>query len=194
MSSPSLVLFDRPLLGASVLPPSPSRQWSDAEIDELCTQARREGAEQARQAAGQDLLDLRSEVQQLQQQTLTAIAHAAERLTEQVRDALPALALEVGRRLLAEYEPPAEVVERICRASLEELFPETRNLELVLSPRDAELLDRTAPGWTRDYENLKVVVDPTFEPGDCQVRSRFGIVDARRATRLRALEETLSAP
>lgn len=194
MSSPNLVLFDRPLLSASVLPPSTGRYWSDAEIDELCIQARREGAEQARQAAGQDLLELRSEVQQLQEQTLAAVAHAAERLAAQVRDALPALALEVGRRLLAEFEPPAEVVERICRTSLEELFPETRDLQLVLSARDAELLDRTAPAWRRDYENLTIVVDSALGPGDCLVRSRFGIVDARRATRLRALQETLSAP
>ena len=101
-------------------------------------------------------------------------------------------ALEIARRLLAGYEPPPEVVSRLCAEALEELFPERENLELVVSPRDAELLEKLRPEWQQRYPGLRVRSDVALTPGDCQVRSRFGLTDARLTTKLSALTHSLS--
>jgi flagellar assembly protein FliH len=113
-------------------------------------------------------------------------------LVAQLRDALPALALDISRRLLAGYEPPTEVVSRLCEEALAELFPERENLELAVSARDAALLEKIQPDWLSRYPGLRIRVESTLRPGDCQVRSRFGLTDARLQTKLTALERNLA--
>jgi flagellar assembly protein FliH len=44
------------------------------------------------------------------------------------------------------------------------------------------------------YPGLRIRPEPAFGPGDCQVRSRFGVTDARLQTKLTALEHSLSHP
>ena len=192
MSLSKLVVFDRPLLGANAVVRARTRQLSEAELAELREEARREGAEEARRFADAQTVEMRSEVQQLNESLFEALRQAETRLADQVRAALPGLAVEIGRRLLAGWEPPADVVARICRDALEELFPETAGLELVISARDAGLLEQLNPGWLAEYPGLKITTDAALHAGDCLVRSRFGVVDARGSTRLRALQENLA--
>lgn len=194
MSLSKLVIFDRPLTGATTVVRARQRAVTEAELQEIREQARREGAEDTRRFADAQMVEMRTEVQQLNESLFEALRQAESRLTEQVRNALPGLAVEIGRRLLAGWEPPPETVERICREALDELLPETTGLELVISGRDAELLERLNPGWLTEYPNLKVTADASLQPGDCLVRSRFGVVDARAGTRLRALQESLAHP
>jgi len=62
------------------------------------------------------------------------------RCWRQLRTALPDLALELARRLLA-LRAAARVAWRNCASkALEQLYPERDNLELSVSPRDAALL------------------------------------------------------
>jgi flagellar assembly protein FliH len=192
MSLSKLVVFDRPLLGASALSRARTRPCTEAEIAEVRETARREGADEARRFGDSQMVEMRLEVQQLSEGLIDALRLAEARLTEQARAALPALAVEIGRRLLAGWEPPPETVAKICHESLEELFPETTGLELVIAPRDAELLERLNPGWLAEYAGLKITADPLLHPGDCLVRSRFGVVDARAGTRLHALQDSLT--
>ncbi len=192
MSLSKLIVFDRPLQGATAVVRARARTLTEAELAELREQARREGAEDTRRFADSQMVEMRSEVQQLNESLFEALRQAETRLTEQVRAALPGLAVEIGRRLLAGWEPPIEVVAKVCREALDELFPETTGLELVLSARDAELLEKLNPGWLREFPGLKIVVDPNLHAGDCLVRSRFGVVDARGATRLNSLQDSLA--
>ena len=192
MSLSKLIVFDRPLQGATAVVRARARTLTEAELAELREQARREGAEDTRRFADSQMVEMRSEVQQLNESLFEALRQAETRLTEQVRAALPGLAVEIGRRLLAGWEPPIEVVAKVCREALDELFPETTGLKLVLSARDAELLEKLNPGWLREFPGLKIVVESNLHAGDCLVRSRFGVVDARGATRLNSLQDSLA--
>jgi flagellar assembly protein FliH len=192
MSLSKLVVFDRPLLGASAVVKARTRSLTEAELQDMREEARREGAEDARHFADSQMVEMRTEVQQLNESLFEALRQSEARLADQVRSALPGLAVEIGRRLLAGWEPPAEVVERICHEALDELYPETTGLELVVSARDSELLEKLNPGWLAEFSNLKISIDSNLHPGDCLVHSRFGVVDARGATRLRSLQESLA--
>ena len=192
MSLSKLVVFDRPLLSATAVVKARMRSLTEAELQDLREQARREGAEDTRRFADSQMVEMRTEVQQLNESLFETLRQTETRLADQVRSALPGLAVEIGRRLLAGWEPPPEVVERICHEALEELYPETSGLELVISARDSELLEKLNPGWLTEFSNLKITVDPNLHPGDCLVRSRFGVVDARGNTRLRSLQDSLA--
>jgi len=44
-----------------------------------------------------------------------------------------------------------------------------------------------------DYPNLKFHEDASLSSGDCQIKSRFGLLDGRIATKLRRIEDSMSS-
>ena len=191
MTHTKLIPFDRPLTG-TITPGQPGRLYTEAEYSAHGENSYRRGVDAARALADQQMVDIRAEVAHLSSGVLPQLCHLEEGLLKQLRDALPGLALDIARHLLAGYEPPAETVERICRDALDQLFPERENLELILCPRDAELFNQLNPGWSERYPGLQIRTDLTLTPGDCQVRSRFGLTDARQQTKLDALSRALA--
>lgn len=186
-----LVAFDRPLSGAAVA--GQRRTIDERELAAIRVAAYREGADAARAFADQQLVELRHDVQQLQSGLFSRLEGVEPALIAQIQSALPALAIDLVRRLLAGYEPPVEVVEKHCREVLEALYPERENLELIVCARDAEMLEKLSPAWTGRYPGLKITPDAALAPGDCQVRSRFGITDARLSAKLESFERELIA-
>jgi flagellar assembly protein FliH len=191
MAFTKLIAFDRPLAGA-VLPGLNDRLYSEAELAQATEAAYRRGVDATRAAADQQMVELRHEIEQLGDSVLKKLSTMEPVLVAQVRDALPALAVEIGCRLLAGYEPPPEVVGRLCSEALEHLYPEREGLELSLSPRDSELLNSLNPDWLKRYPGLRIRPDAALRPGDCQVRSRFGLTDARQETKAAALAHHLT--
>ena len=187
-----LVHFDRPLAGA-LLPGRSARVYTDTEVEALRREAFRQGQDAARSFADRQLVDIRADVQQLQDGIFAKLADFEPVLVSQIRAALPDLALDLARRLMAGFEPGPEIIERICTEALNQLLPERENLELILSPRDAHLLGELNPAWLERYPGLKVRADVALATGDCQVRSRFGLTDARRVTKLETLSLGLAA-
>lgn len=186
-----LVAFDRPLAGAAVRGRA-ARLYTEAEVAALKAAAYREGYDAAHAFSDKQLLEFREEVQSLQDGLLQNLPNVEAAMNEQLRAELPGLALELARRLLAGYEPSADVVERICLETLEQLYPERENLELILSVRDAGLLEKSLSNLNSRYPGLKVRPDPTLAPGDCQVRSRFGLTDARLSSKTESLRRELA--
>ena len=188
-----LVAFDRPLVGVSV-PGHGAHVLTDAELEAVRQKAFREGGDAAREFANQQLVEFRAEVQALQEGLFQRLASADAEMQSQLRESLPALAVELARQLLAGFEPTAEQVMKLCDETLAQLYPERDNLELFLSPRDAALIDQFSEDWQVKHPGVKVTVDAALGPGDCQIRSRFGLTDARRQAKLETLSrELLSA-
>lgn len=190
MAFAKLVAFDRPLAGAVL--PGQGRMFTEAEIAARTQEAYRKGVDSARAAADQQMVEFRAEMADLSEHVLKKLSGLEPMLVAQLRDALPGLAVEISRRLLAGYEPPVEIVERLCADALEQLFPEREGLELSLCPRDNELLNHLNPDWLKRYPGIRIVADPALKPGDCLVRSRFGLTDARQETKRAALAHSLT--
>lgn len=191
MSFAKLIAFDRPLTGA-VIPGRGGRMFSEADVAARAEEAYRKGVDSTHAMMDQRLVEMRVEMEQLSDGVLRQLSNVEPALLTQLRDALPSLAIDISRRLLAGYEPPAEIVERLCHEALEQLFPERDGLEISLCPRDAALLEQVNPGWMARYPGLKVKHDANLTLGDCQVRSRFGLTDARQTTKLTVLEHGLT--
>jgi flagellar assembly protein FliH len=191
MAFAKLIPFDRPLVGAAI-PGQAGRYLSETELADRDEAAYQRGVDAARGLADQEMVEFRADIQHLSEGVLTKLAQIEPALVVQLRDALPGLAVEIARRLLAGFEPPAEVMAKICEEALAEIFPERENLELIVSPRDATLLQKFNPEWMQRYPGLRVRAEPALQPGDCQVRSRFGLTDARLETKLSALESSLN--
>lgn len=188
-----LVAFDRPLV--AVRTADAPRMHTEADLVAARAAGHQEGGDAARAFTDQQIVELRAEMQELQTGVFQRLAQAHEQLHAQARDALPELAVEIARRLLAGFVPPPDLVERICREALDQLYPEREGLELVVGPRDAAVLERLVPAWRAHFTDLRVTIDDTLVPGDCLVRSRFGVTDARASSKLDALSrEILGTP
>lgn len=191
MAFTKLLAFDRPLAGA-LLAGQTGCTFGEAELAERTQVAYRQGIDAARGAADQQMVELRSDVEQLSDGVFRRLVAVEPAVLAQLREALPGLALELSRRLLAGYEPPAEVVGRLCQEALDQLFPERDGLEIALCPRDAALLGQLNPAWLARYPGIRVQTDASLSPGDCLVRSRFGLTDARQEAKLQGLAHTLT--
>jgi flagellar assembly protein FliH len=190
MAFAKIIAFDRPL-AAAVLPGRGGRLFTEAEVAAKAQEAYHAGLDAARAAADQQMVEFRSDMAQLSDGILKKLEALEPVLLSQLREALPGLVLEIARRLLAGFEPPTEVVERLWREALDQLYPEREGLELALCPRDAELLERLNPEWKQRYPGLRVRSDPALAAGDCLVRSRFGLTDARQQTKLATFQTAL---
>lgn len=191
MAFAKLIAFDRALQGVSI-PGQSGRFCSESELAVREEAAYQRGVDAARALADQQMVEFRADIEQLGDGVFKKVSGLEPALVAQLRDALPTLALDIARRLLAGYEPPPEVVSRICEEALTQIYPERDNLELAVAPRDAALLDKLNPAWLQGYPGLRIRAEGTLQPGDCQVRSRFGLTDARLETKLAALQHTLS--
>lgn len=191
MTHSKLIPFDRPLVG-TVTPGRAGRLYTESEFNAHGEASYRQGVDAARALADRQMVELRTEMAQLSSGVLQTLTQMDSTILKQLHDSLPALAIDIAKHLLAGYEPPAEMIDRLCRDALDQLFPERENLELMLCPRDAELLGQLNPDWLSRYPGLKVRSDTTFKPGDCQVRSRFGLTDARQQSKLDALARALA--
>lgn len=191
MAYAKLIAFDRALSGVTVAGQS-GRFYTEAELTAREEGAYQKGVDASRALADQQMVEFRADIEQLGDGVFQKLAAVEPALVAQVRDALPALALDLARRLLAGYEPPAEVVSKLCEEAIAEIFPERNNLELSVAPRDAALLEKLNPAWLSRYPGLRIRAEASLKPGDCQVRSRFGLTDARLEAKLSALEHSLT--
>src|SRR5580658_540723 len=146
MAETKLIAFDRPLAGASAAGQG-ARFCTEVDLAHREQEAFRRGVDSERALADQQMVEFRADIGQLSDGLLRKISELEKSVVAQLSLALPGLGLEIARRLLAGYEPPPEVVSRLCGEALEELFPERENLELVVSTRDAGLLETVKPAW-----------------------------------------------
>jgi flagellar assembly protein FliH len=191
MAYAKLIPFDRRLSGVAIAGQA-GRYYTETELAAREEAAYQRGVDATRTLADQQMVEFRADIEQLGDGVFKKVSGLEPQLVTQLREALPALALDIARRLLAGFEPPAESVSRICEEALNEIFPERDNLELSVAPRDAALLEKLNPDWLRRYPGLRIRSDAALQPGDCVVRSRFGLTDARLQTKLTALEHSLT--
>jgi flagellar assembly protein FliH len=186
-----LISFDRPLL-AAVGAGDTTLRHTETELANARTAGYRDGYDAAHAFFDVQIAQFRDEVHALQHGLLHSLPNLEAGMTQQLRSGLPLLALDIARRILAGFEPDADLLVKLCEEALEQLYPERENLELVVSTRDAGLLQKNMADIESRYPGLRLRVDATMRPGDCQVRSRFGLTDARLDAKLSAIHHELA--
>lgn len=185
-----LIAFEHPLSGASIVGHAVKR-YTESDLAAAKEAAYREGYDAAHAFSDQQMLEFRNEVQSLQVGLFQSLPTIEQSMMEQLRSELPGLALDLARRLMAGFEPSDELIEKICSETLEQLFPERENLEVIVCPQDAAVLQKHITDMESRYPGLRMRADATLQTGDCQVRSRFGLTDARMSAKLESIRHEL---
>lgn len=172
---------------AAVLQPPVSAAHAQAEYE----RGRRDGEK----ALSEQLIRQRGELIELQNGVLNSLNQAVGQVTRECEGAMIALALEIAGKLVGDLPISSEMVEAAVREALDSV-EQTTNLTVLLNPMDYELLQQAnAPVLLTDVggQQLKFQTSPQVTRGGCMVQTHFGIIDARRETKLEALKQSLAS-
>ena len=186
--SPRSVRFSRPPTSISLVARDPGEGLAVRAARE---DGRRTGYEEASQALNMQILEQRTQIAHLQENTLRAISSQFTNLVEDVRRALPSLALEVAKRALAGIVLDRGHVVAIVNETLAELAPGSADVKLKLNPQDLKQVSDLVGEFGQQYPGLELVADPSLLSGDCVASSQFGTIDARLAGKLANIANAL---
>ena len=113
----------------------------------------------------------------------------------EARTALINLALEAAQKIVAGLPISAELVEAVIREALQQV-EETAEITIQLHPDDLALLrkhDSPILKGIPDSGPLRFIHSAEVTRGGCLVQTRFGLIDARRETKLEQLRQKISA-
>lgn len=187
----SFIQFLQPPREVVLAPATPEPSFSAADLEAARREAYQRGFEDASAMLETQLVEQREELVHLQQQTFQSVANQHESLIEQLRAALPDLTMETVRRVLAGVEPDRAAVTLFVNELLSEIAPGPGLIEISLSERDLQLIAGYEADFREKYPQLEFRLDAALRPGDCLLRSRFGALDGRLATKLKTVERFL---
>jgi flagellar assembly protein FliH len=175
---------------------SPSTQeCSEASSARSAHAAFERGLAEGEKRLGEQLLLQRSDLQQLQNGVLASLREAVPQVVRQTESAVVQLALEVARKLVDGLPVSAEMVEASVQSALAQV-EESAEFDIYLHVDDLALLQRCnsplllpSPG----HEAMQFHTSPEVTRGGCLVRTRFGVVDARRETKMDLIRRSLEA-
>ncbi len=164
-----------------------------AEIEQRIRHAREEGRREGELQLGEQLIQQRAEMQQLLDGVVTPLRQAVGQVMRDAEQAVTSLALDIAQRLVADLPITPEMVAGVVKDALMQV-EESAEFHVRLSAADLELLQRSGSQLASGHFNGSAVhfhAAPDVSRGGCIVQTRFGIIDARRETKLELLRHSL---
>ena len=152
-----------------------------------------EGKREGERALSEQLVRQRAELLELQSGVLSSLRQCIPQVARECEQTLVALAIEVAQRLVSGIPISAEQVENTVREACAEV-EETTEFTVQLHTDDLALLQRAnspllLPQGGR--ERIQFESSAQVSRGGCLVQTRFGVIDARRETKLQNLQNAL---
>lgn len=158
-------------------------------------QAYERGVVDGERRLGEQLLQQRNELQRLHAGVLSSLREAVAGVIRDSENALVDVAFEVARKVIDGVPISRELVEAGIRSALAEAEDATEFC-VQLHPDDLALLRQHSSQLLDDTSAphpVRFVAGPDIARGGCLVRTEFGVIDARRETRLNRLRQALEA-
>ena len=153
------------------------------------------GRQEGENALREQLISQRNEMASLLNGVIDSLRKTVPQLVQETESALIQLALESAQKLVAGMPVNPKLVEAVIREALQQV-EDSPDVTIQLHPDDLALLQKhksdvlkNAPG----SKPLQFSTSADVTRGGCLVRTRFGVVDARRETKLDQLREAIAA-
>jgi flagellar assembly protein FliH len=146
-------------------------------------------------ALSEQLIRQRAEVMELQTGVLASLRDAVPQVAREGERALVALALEAARKLVCGLPVSAEMIEAAVKEAIAQV-EDTAGFTVQLHPEDLVLLERTNSPLLLPQggdERIRFQPSANVTRGGCVVQTRFGVIDARRETKVELLRSALSS-
>ena len=167
------------------------RAMHDQDLEAAFQRGRLDGE----RSLSEQLLRQRAAVADLHNGVLSSLRDAVPQVIRDTENALVELAFEVARKIAAgapidAAQLQAAVQEAVAQAA------DTTELTVQLNPADLALLQALQSPLLnpQDSKSIQLVAAHHISRGGCVVQTRFGIIDARRETRVDMLRNSLQLP
>lgn len=142
----------------------------------------------------EQLVRQRAEVLDLKNGVLHSITQAMPGVVSECQEALITLAMQVAEKLVAGLPITVEMVEGSIREAVAQMEEATSYI-VQLNPADLQLLEEYESALQRSAQanGIELQASPDVSRGGCIVQSRFGIVDARRETKMDLLRKSMQS-
>jgi len=194
MSWSEEIRFDQPLQDVR-LAPSPASPEGEERSRERERLAYERGVAAGERSVGQMLIQQRADMLELQNGILSALRQALPQLIAEAEGALIELAHSAVQKIVAGLPVDARLVEAVVREALAQM-EHAAEVSVHLHPQDLDLLRQiNAPLLLEQVggKPLHFQADQTVGRGGCWLQTSFGLVDARRETKLERIANTLAA-
>ncbi|HUA68876.1 MAG TPA: FliH/SctL family protein [Candidatus Saccharimonadales bacterium] len=142
----------------------------------------------------EQLVQQRKELLELQQGVLESLHRAVPEVVQQTEATLVQIALESAQKIVAGMPVTGKLVEAIVREAVAQT-KETAEVTIQLHPDDLALLRKHQSPILEglpDAGPLRFMSTSEITRGGCLVQTRFGLLDARRETKIEQLRKSLA--
>jgi flagellar assembly protein FliH len=165
------------------------RLASDHDRDQVAYErGRRDGEE----ALSEQLLKQRAELLELQTGVLNSLRQAVPKVVHDCENVVVTLAIEAAQRLVAGMPVSSAMIEAAIREALAQVEQATE-FSIYLHPEDLALLQKlNSPLLVPEGgDQMHFHASSEVTRGGCLVQTRFGVIDARRETKVEQLKKAL---
>ena len=194
MKWPQPISFNSPLSDVRLAAPAPAPEPVDLAAEREKAAYDR-GRLEGENALREQLISQRNEIGTLLNGVIESLRKTVPELVHQTESALIQLALESAQKIVAGMPINPKMVEAVVREALQQV-EDSADVTVQLHADDLALLLKhksdvlkNAPG----SKPLQFSPSPEVTRGGCLVRTRFGIIDARRETKLDQLRDAIAA-
>lgn len=149
------------------------------------------GYEAASQFYAQQILEHRQESKRVSEDILTKIQAVYEKLIQRIQHELPEMIVAVTQKWIRLQNVDAQFVRSNVEMAMAQTLSTDDTVSVELPQEDYDLLMKESAEWVQANPKLQMMVNKELQPGDCLVKSAFGMVDAREGTKLRTLSAIL---
>jgi flagellar assembly protein FliH len=188
------IALTHPLCEVRLLNRAPAQDWQQHQLEREQAAYDR-GYRDGEKALGDQLLQQRHEMAEHQQGVVESLRRAIPQVIQESETALVQLALESAGKIVAGMPVTSKLVEKVVREALGQV-EDKAEIIVQLHPEDLALLRKhrsTLLKGTPDDGPLRFIGSAEVTRGGCLIQTKFGLVDARRESKVEQLRESLSA-
>ena len=187
------ILFDQPLQDVRLLAGAPTQDWQQFLRDREQA-AFEEGRRAGESALSEQLLRQRNDTIELQRGILSSLQTTLPKVAHEAETALIELALEAAKKIVAGMPVDAAMVESTVREAMRQA-EDSAEIIIQLHPEDLALLRQHQSeilNGLPDSGPMRFSHSSEVSRGGCVIQTRFGLIDARRETKIEQLRQSLN--
>ena len=150
-----------------------------------------EGYEKGKQDAegffNMQLVEYRNELASLHEMLSKNLSEKYDAMVKEAQQRIPVVILALLKKIWAHLDWDGQSVKSMIDQALMAYLPGESPLEVYLSPNDLAMFEELNVKLT--YDGIAFKEDLSLKRGDCLIKSRLGILDARVDTKFKRIEE-----
>jgi flagellar assembly protein FliH len=138
------------------------------------------------------ILEMRREMQGHAQGVLKKMEETLSGLEEGMLRGLPELITAGVLKIVGEFLKEPELLRARVEALAKESCPANEPVEVSLNIEDINAMKLIDENYITNNKRFTFKIDETLQPGDCVMKTKFGVVDATLKTQLKRLLQEMS--